>query len=105
MFRGHTWIKLRRASVIAVPRSHPTNAALAGFLDGEFRGSLHNQMPQSVVAVDECRPRSVAHYVDVRPCIDRPVLDLLHILRQPEYAMRIAAARVGFCHQRGHLSR
>jgi len=47
--------------MIAVPRANPTNAALARLLDRQFRGSLHDQMPQGVVAVHECRTGSVAH--------------------------------------------
>ncbi len=89
--------------MIAAPRSYPTDAALAGFLDSQFRGSFHDQMPQGVVTVDECRTGSVAQYPNVGPRIDSPALDLLHVLRQPEDAVRVPAARVGFGHQSGHL--
>jgi hypothetical protein len=90
--------------MIAAPRPYPTDAALAGFLDSQFRGSFHNQMPQGVVAVEECRTSSVAHYLNVGPRIDSPALYLLHVLRQPEHAVRVPAARVGLGHQSGHLS-
>src|SRR6267143_874686 len=102
--RGHPRVKLRRARMIAASRPYPTNAALAGFLDSQFRGSFHNQVPQGVVAVDECDPSSVVQYPNAGPRIDSPALDLLHVLRQPEHAVRVPATRVGFGHQSGHLS-
>src|ERR1700694_2555627 len=94
--RGHPRVKLRRARVIAAPRPDPTDTALAGFLDSQFRGSFHNQMPQGVVAVHECRTSSVAQYLNVGPRIDSPALDLLHVLRQPEYDVRVPAPRDRF---------
>src|SRR5260370_26748082 len=90
--------------MIAAPRPHPTDAALAGFLDSQFRGSFHNQMPEGVFAVDECRTNFFAQYPNVGPRIDSPALDLLHVLRQPEHAVRVPAARVGFGHQSRNLS-
>src|ERR1700687_1692278 len=90
--------------MIAAPRPYPTDPALAGFLDSQFRGSFHNQMPHGVVAVHECRTSSVAQCPNVGPRIDSPALDLLYILRQPKPAVRAPATRVGFGHQSGHLS-
>src|ERR1700687_1598400 len=90
--------------MIAAPRPYPTDPALAGFLDSQFRVSFHNQMPHGVVAVDERRTSSVAQYPNVGPRIDSPALDLLHVLRQPEHAVRVPATRVCFGHQSSHLS-
>src|ERR1700730_12380198 len=90
--------------MIAAPRPYPTDATLAGFLDRQFRSSLHDKMSQAVVAVDQCRSGSVAADPNVGPRVDSPALDLLHILRQPEHAVRIPTARVGFGHQSGHLT-
>src|ERR1700726_4805649 len=89
--------------MIAAPRSYPTDAAVAGFLDSQFCSSFHNQMPQGIVAIDECRTNSLAQYPNVGPRIDSPALDLLHVLWQAEDAVRVTAARVGFGHQSGNL--
>src|SRR5712691_381779 len=72
--RGHPCVKLRRARMIATPRAYPSDAGLAGFLDSQFGGAFHNQMPQSIVAVEECRTNSVAQYPNVGPRIDSPAL-------------------------------
>src|ERR1700676_453921 len=90
--------------MITAPRPYPTDTALARLLYSQVCGSFHDQMPQGVVAVDQCRTSSVAQYPNVGPRIDAPALDLLHVLRQPEHAVRVPAARVGFSHQSGHLS-
>src|SRR6202165_1906904 len=73
--RGHPRVKLRRARMIAAPRSYPNDAAMAGLLDSQFRGPFHDQMPQGIVAVDQRRAGSVAQYPDVGPHIDAPALE------------------------------
>jgi hypothetical protein len=66
--------------------------ALAGFLESQFCSSFHDQMPQGVAAVDECRTVSIAHDPNVGPRIDSPALDLLHVLRQGEPLRTLALA-------------
>src|ERR1700686_717173 len=61
-------------------------------------------LPQGVVAVDERRSGSVAHYPNVGARIDATALDLLHVLRQPEHAVGVPASRVSFGHQTRHLT-
>src|SRR5258706_11672842 len=90
--------------MITVPSPYPTDAALAGLLDGQLRRPFHNQMPQRVFAVDEGRTSSGAQYPNVGPRINSAALGLVHVLLQPEHTMGVRAARVGFRHQIGHLS-
>src|ERR1700737_2157943 len=90
--------------MIAVKSSDPSDAALAGLLDRQFRRPLHDQVTKSIIAVNERRSRSFVYNSNVRPRIDRAFLDLFHILRQAEHAMRISAARIGFGHQSGDLA-
>jgi hypothetical protein len=100
--RGHSRIKLRGPRVIAAPRPHPADAAHARFLDRQFRSAFHHQMAQSVVAVDKGSAGLIAHDLNVGARIDGAALDLLHVLRQAEHAVRVPAARIRFGHQSGH---
>ena len=94
-------IERRRAGVIAHARANPADAGRLGLVDGELRGAAHHQMAHGVVAVDQRRRGPVADDADVRLGIDAAGADPPHIERQPDDAMGIAAAQIGFDHQAG----
>src|ERR1700692_3612382 len=95
---------MRRAGMVAAPRSYPGDAGLARFLNGEFRGPFHDQVAQPVITVYQRGARTVVYDSNVWAGIDSAGFDLRHILLQPEDAMGIPAARVGTGHQGAPLA-
>src|ERR1700686_4302353 len=95
---------MRRAGMVAAPRSYPGDPGLARFLNGEFRGPFHDQVAQPAITVYQRGARTVVYDSNVWAGIDSAGFDLRQILLQPEDAMGIPAVRVGLGHQRGHLA-
>ena len=85
--------------MIAHARADPADAGRFGLFDGKFGGAPHHQMPHAVVAVDQGRGRPVADDADIGLGIDAAGADAAQVKRQPDHAMRVAAAQIGLDHE------
>ena len=101
--KRHHGIERGGAGMIAHARAHPCDARRFRLLDCCPRGKAHHKMPNAVVAVDERGRRLLLHHADIGTRVDTASLEAAHVDGQPDHAMGIAAAQIGFHHQGGHI--
>jgi hypothetical protein len=95
----HARIKRRRTGMIAELRAHPPNAGGAGLFDGHCGGTLHDEVPHAVIAIDQRRAGVLTHHMNVWPGIEAACPDTAGILRQTADAVSVRALQVRFRHQ------
>ena len=91
------------AGVVRHAQADPGDAAVARQRDGGLGRARHHQMAHAVVAVDQRGRRRGAIHLDVGARIEPADLQPMHVLRQPEHAVRVGAGEIGLQHQLGHL--
>ena len=62
-------------------------------------------MAHAIVAVDQRSRRLLLRETDARALVDAAGLEAPHVDRQPDHAVGVAAAQIGFHHQPGDLLR
>ena len=99
MGERHHGVERRRAGMVAHSRAHPGEACGFGLLDRRHGCKTHDQMAHAVIAVDKRGGRTLLHDPDVRTRVDPARLEAPQIERQPDHAVRVAAAQIGLDHQ------
>ena len=98
MGERHGDIKRRGPGMIAHARPDPTDTGFLSFFDCQYCGAVHYQMAHAVVAVDQRHRCAFADDANIRRGIDAAGAQPAYVKRQPNHAMSIAAAQIGFHH-------